>query len=94
MPWDSDIDAMVTESSIHHLAQFYNMTIHHYQVPSIGAGRDYLLEVNPHCMNDSVDLTNKIDARWVDTGEFPVHKHSRIIIAHRDVVSLTCVDIC
>ena len=67
MPWDDDIDVMVSETSIHHLAEYYNMTVHHYKLPGIKADRDYLLEVNPHYKNSSMDMTNKIDARWIDT---------------------------
>ncbi|KAK5122902.1 hypothetical protein LTR85_003467 [Meristemomyces frigidus] len=67
LPWDSDLDVMVSEKSIHHLAQYYNMTVHHYQLPGLDEGRDYMLEVNPHYTNDSVESANKIDARWIDT---------------------------
>lgn len=67
LPWDSDLDVMVSEKSIHHLAQYYNMTIHHYHLPGLDEGRDYMLEVNPHYNNDSIESANKIDARWIDT---------------------------
>ena len=68
MPWDSDLDVQMSEQSLHHLASFYNMTIHHYKLPGIPEGRDYMLEVNPHYSNGSVtDKLNVIDARWVDT---------------------------
>ncbi|KAK5007289.1 hypothetical protein LTR28_005469, partial [Elasticomyces elasticus] len=68
MPWDSDVDVQMSEKSMHHLADFYNMTIHHYKLPGASKGRDYMLEVNPHYTNASTeDSLNVIDARWVDT---------------------------
>lgn len=73
MPWDSDLDVMMTEQSIAHLAGYYNMTVHHFNLPLVEHGRDYLLEINPHWTNGSTtDSLNVIDARWVDmdTGLF------------------------
>lgn len=74
MPWDTDIDVMVSEQSIEHLANYYNMTVHHYvDDGGMGVGRDYMLEINPHYKNTSkADKYNRIDARWVDmtTGLF------------------------
>lgn len=78
MPWDSDIDVQVSETSIEYLANYYNMTVHHFNIPGpIGseeqAGRNYLLEVNPHYKDGSMsDILNVIDARWIDmsTGLF------------------------
>lgn len=70
LPWDSDLDVQVSEASLHHLAAYYNMSTHHYRFPGGGhaAGRDYLLEVNPHYANASTaDRHNVIDARWLDT---------------------------
>lgn len=68
MPWDSDVDVMVPETSMDHLADYYNMTVHHFKLPGVADGRDYLLEVNPNCRNGSVDDDqNRIDARWIDT---------------------------
>ncbi|TKA81171.1 hypothetical protein B0A49_01884 [Cryomyces minteri] len=68
MPWDSDIDVQMSERSMHYLADYYNMTIHHYKLPGLPDGRDYMLEVNPHYKNGSIaDHLNMIDARWVDT---------------------------
>lgn len=67
LPWDDDIDVMVTETSIHHLARYYNMTVHHYRLPGPDRkGRDYMLEVNPNYRNRTVDPSNMIDARWID----------------------------
>ena len=68
MPWDSDVDVQMSEGSMHYLAKYYNMTIHHFRLPGQEHGRDYLLEVNPHYLNASTaDWLNVIDARWIDT---------------------------
>jgi phosphorylcholine metabolism protein LicD len=68
MPWDSDVDVQMTENSMEYLATYYNMTIHHYKLPGIPQGRDYMLEVNPNYVNGSTtDWLNVIDARWIDT---------------------------
>ncbi|KAF2773356.1 hypothetical protein EJ03DRAFT_129747 [Teratosphaeria nubilosa] len=67
LPWDSDIDVMVSEKSMYHLADYYNMTVHRYKLPGIDESRDYMLEVNPHCLSNSTDKLNMIDARWIDT---------------------------
>ena len=67
MPWDSDIDVQVSESSIRFLADYYNMTVHHYNIPDVKGGRNYLLEVNPHyTIGSEKDWANVIDARWID----------------------------
>ncbi|KAM0714532.1 hypothetical protein Q7P37_009828 [Cladosporium fusiforme] len=67
MPWDSDLDVQMSEKSMQHLADYYNMTIHHFQLPGLHDSRDYMLEVNPHWVNASTDdVENKIDARWLD----------------------------
>jgi len=68
LPWDSDIDVQVSESTIAFLARFYNMTEYHFRLPGIKYGRTYLLEVNPHYTIRGVeDKLNVIDARWIDT---------------------------
>jgi hypothetical protein len=68
MPWDSDVDAQVTEASMYYLAAYYNMSVFHYKTPRIPRGRDYMLEVNPHYINrEQTDRLNVIDARWIDT---------------------------
>ena len=67
MPWDSDIDVQMTNTTVHFLASYYNMTIHTYEK------RNYLLEVNPKYTDGSyIDYLNVIDARWIDieTGLF------------------------
>ncbi|KAF2186749.1 putative mannosylphosphorylation protein [Zopfia rhizophila CBS 207.26] len=73
MPWDTDVDVQVSERSIAFLADYYNMTVHHFKVPGVNRGRNYMLEVKPHYKNGSVqDNLNVIDARWIDieTGLF------------------------
>lgn len=71
MPWDSDVDVMVSESSIHVLASYYNMSVHHYSEKVRGKvmriSHDYLLEINPHYQENEDDQVNRIDARWIDT---------------------------
>ena len=57
----------MTNTTVHFLASYYNMTIHSYRK------RKYLLEVNPKYTDDSYDdYLNVIDARWIDiqTGLF------------------------
>jgi len=64
---------MMSEKSMFYLANYYNMMIHHFNLPGSGEGKDYILEVNPHCRNSSLsDESSKIDARWIDmdTGLF------------------------
>lgn len=68
LPWDTDIDVQVSEESMTFLANYYNMTVYHYQTPRIPEGRDYMLEINPHHSNRELsDKANVIDGRWVDT---------------------------
>ncbi|KAI9699243.1 MAG: hypothetical protein M1820_007215 [Bogoriella megaspora] len=95
MPWDTDFDLMISERTMHHLAGYYNMSMHSFTLYTIpqptskpysesgaqetgpageskkdggeGVVREYMLEVNPHYLNDTEDLYNHIDARWVDT---------------------------
>ena len=68
-PWDSDLDVQVSEPTIHFLANYYNMTEHHYDLPGVVGSRNYLLEVNPnYVVRSPADRENVIDARWIDTG--------------------------
>ena len=68
LPWDSDIDVQVSESTIHFLANYYNMTIHKYVTPKVPEGRKYMMEINPNYINGSItDRLNVIDGRWIDT---------------------------
>lgn len=72
MPWDSDIDVQMTNTTVHMLASYYNMTIHSFDIGD-DEKRDYMLEVNPKYTDPSYDDTlNVIDARWIDveTGLF------------------------
>lgn len=67
LPWDSDIDVQMTNTTVDFLAKYYNMTVHTYKQ------RDYMLEVNPKYTDPSYkDYLNVIDARWIDyqTGLF------------------------
>ena len=68
LPWDSDIDVQVSETTIAFLAKYYNMTEYHFRLPGVKGGRTYLMEVNPHYTIRGVeDTLNVIDARWIDT---------------------------
>jgi hypothetical protein len=68
LPWDSDIDVQVSESTIAYLAKYYNMTEYHFSLPEIETGRNYLLEINPHyTIRGTEDKLNVIDGRWIDT---------------------------
>lgn len=67
LPWDSDLDMQVSEASMFFLASYYNMTTFRYQTARIPEGREYMLEVNSHFVDGSMDdELNVIDARWVD----------------------------
>ncbi|KKZ60093.1 hypothetical protein EMCG_00784 [[Emmonsia] crescens] len=68
LPWDTDIDAQVSEGTMHFLAKYYNMTEYHFKLHGVRGGRTYLLEINPHFVNRTTDdWMNVIDARWIDT---------------------------
>ncbi|KAF7157425.1 hypothetical protein CNMCM5623_001686 [Aspergillus felis] len=67
-PWDNDLDVQVTEPTIHFLGEYYNMTEHHFELPGVDGGRNYLLEINPqYVVRTTEDEANVIDARWIDT---------------------------
>ncbi|KAK0733992.1 LicD family-domain-containing protein [Lasiosphaeria miniovina] len=67
LPWDSDIDVQVSETSMFFLAAYYNMSVFYHRMPGKPKGREYLLEVNPHYQNrGQTDKLNVIDARWID----------------------------
>ncbi|KAI9759876.1 MAG: hypothetical protein M4579_002001 [Chaenotheca gracillima] len=73
MPWDSDLDVQIDESTIHFLAAYYNMTTYHYKTEQLPEGKDYMLEINPRYIHSATDdRLNVIDARWIDmdTGLF------------------------
>ncbi|KAL4887936.1 LicD family-domain-containing protein [Aspergillus ambiguus] len=67
-PWDNDIDVQISEPSIHFIAEYYNMTEHHFDIPGVEGGRTYQLEINPnYVIRSTADKLNVIDARWIDT---------------------------
>jgi hypothetical protein len=67
LPWDSDVDVQVSEPTMGFLAGYYNMTQHHFNLPGVNGGQTYLLEINPHYINQSMeDNLNMIDTRWID----------------------------
>lgn len=66
MPWDSDLDVMLSEQSLNFLASFHNMTVHKFRFPGQEDTQSYLLEVNPHYQESELDRDNRIDARWID----------------------------
>ncbi|KAJ5477412.1 hypothetical protein N7539_007556 [Penicillium diatomitis] len=67
-PWDNDLDVQISEPTIHFLADYYNMTQHHFDIPGVSGGRTYLLEINPHyVVRTTQDRLNVIDGRWIDT---------------------------
>ena len=44
------------------------MTEHHFELPGVDGGRNYLLEINPqYVVRTTEDAANVIDARWIDT---------------------------
>ncbi|KAK0936788.1 mannosyltransferase [Friedmanniomyces endolithicus] len=68
LPWDLDIDVMVSEQSIHHLANYYNMTVHTFSLTSNtedGENRSssYMLEINPHYTNSTLDSASSSTSR-------------------------------
>lgn len=66
-PWDNDLDVQISEPTIHFLADYYNMTEHHFEIPDAEETRKYLLEINQHyAVKDTRDKLNVIDARWID----------------------------
>lgn len=66
-PWDNDLDVQISEATIHFLADYYNMTEHHFDIPGVDGGRKYMLEINPnYVVKSTQDTLNKIDARWID----------------------------
>ncbi|ODA79201.1 hypothetical protein RJ55_04793 [Drechmeria coniospora] len=67
MPWDSDIDVQVTEKDMYFLAAYHNMSTYYYEEGSLGEGRRFLLDINPHFRyRGRDDYLNTIDGRWID----------------------------
>ncbi|KAJ5934338.1 hypothetical protein N7466_003885 [Penicillium verhagenii] len=66
-PWDNDLDVQISEPTIHFLAEYYNFTDHHFEIPGVEGGRTYLLEINPnYIVKSTKDRLNVIDGRWID----------------------------
>jgi LicD family len=64
LPWDTDVDVQVSDSTLQYLAEFYNMTFH---LSASTPYRTYLLDINPFYSDTSAtDRANTIDARWID----------------------------
>ena len=68
LPWDWDIDAQVSGSTIAYLGQHYNHTTYEYtSLDEPPIERSYLLDVNPAAVErDRGNGMNIIDARWID----------------------------
>lgn len=68
LPWDADIDAQVSNSTLQHLADNYNQTTIIYRSPDTEIEYEYFLDVNPWARQRSRGRgINLIDARWIDT---------------------------
>ena len=77
MPWDFDVDAQVSGTTLAILAEQHNGSVHAYahSNPTTGLreNRTYLLDVNPFATRVGRGTgQNFIDARWIDveTGMF------------------------
>lgn len=98
LPWDSDLDVQVSETTIAYLAKYYNMTEYHFSLPEIETGRSYLLEINPHyTIRGTEDKFNVIDARWIDTDtglfiDISTVRKNHTAIAQGIVGALMCKD--
>ncbi|RAK99089.1 Zn(II)2Cys6 transcription factor [Aspergillus ibericus CBS 121593] len=97
-PWDNDLDVQISEPTIHFLADYYNMTEHHFDIPGVEGGRTYLLEINPnYVVRSTDDKLNVIDARWIDTSsglfiDITAVRKDDERRAHGDPGSLMCKD--
>lgn len=61
------MDVQISEPTIHFLAEYYNYTDHHFDIPGVEGGRTYLLEINPYyVVKSTMDKLNMIDGRWID----------------------------
>ncbi|RMZ67179.1 mannosylphosphate transferase [Pyrenophora seminiperda CCB06] len=68
LPWDSDLDTQVSETTLHHLGGAHNQTRYKYVSHDGTVQREYLLDVNPWIwQRERGDGANIIDARWIDT---------------------------
>lgn len=72
MPWDQDMDVMMTFHTLESLVP-HNMSLFSMPDPATNMTHTYLLDINSRFANDSLaDRLNVIDARWIDieTGLF------------------------
>jgi LicD family len=68
LPWDWDVDTQVSSTTLQHMAEHHNQTMHEYISEVDTFRRMYLLDVNPWSRDrDPGDGANIIDARWIDT---------------------------
>lgn len=66
MPWDDDLDVMMTLPTLESLVT-HNMSL--FSVPDAAENRThvYLLDISSRLTNNNLDMLNTIDARWIDT---------------------------
>lgn len=68
LPWDFDIDAQVSGTTLDRLGQLYNQTRYKYTTSDWNIQREFLVDVNPWIWERvRGDGMNVIDARWIDT---------------------------
>ena len=61
LPWDVDLDVQMPTTTLEYLATKYNSTQYQYNDST------YLLDIDPyHSIVSTADVSNKIDARWID----------------------------
>ncbi|KAK6351098.1 hypothetical protein TWF718_004269 [Orbilia javanica] len=73
LPWDTDLDVQMSEATLKHLAENFNMTTWSYDFEEDNFRRDYLLDINPYWVSRVRGTSaNLIDGRWIDksTGLF------------------------
>jgi hypothetical protein len=68
LPWDNDIDLQVSIETLTNYLVPRNLTEYSFSIPGDDSPRVYLLDVNPHYLiDDTRDVANTVDARWIDT---------------------------
>ena len=68
LPWDTDLDTQVSDTTLHLLGAVHNQTRYQYVSDDGTVQREYLLDVNPWIWErERGDGANIIDARWIDT---------------------------
>lgn len=66
MPWDQDTSVEIEEEKMQHLADYYNMTVHHFKPAESNKSRDYLLEtISNWAKPSTAGVESKIHGRWV-----------------------------